>query len=124
MFHGIDGLGWEALPHELLETYFRYIKQNENNLWVATFADVAKYMRERMHADVNENKTGSTITVRLTHTLDSRVYNVPLTLKTYVPASWRVVKSNQQQNLKIQKDARGSYVLYDVIPGETIRLSD
>src|SRR3954454_23672007 len=61
VYHGINGLGSEALPHELLETYFRYIKQKENNLWVATFADVAKYMRERMHAEVNENKTGSTI---------------------------------------------------------------
>lgn len=123
VFHGIDGLGWEALPHEVLETYFRYIKQKENNLWVATFADVAKYMRERMHAEVYENKTGSTITVHLKQTLDSRMYDVPLTLKTYLPASWRVVKSNQRQNLKIQKDAKGSYVLYDVMPGKTMRLS-
>src|SRR5215831_10549610 len=47
VFHGIDGLGYEALPHELLDTYFQKIKRHEADLWIATFSDVAKYMRER-----------------------------------------------------------------------------
>ena len=32
-----------------LKEYFGYIKSQEDKLWVATFQDVAKYMRERMH---------------------------------------------------------------------------
>jgi peptidoglycan/xylan/chitin deacetylase (PgdA/CDA1 family) len=54
VYHGINGLGWEALPDTLLDRYFHYIKQNENNLWVATFKDVAKYIRERMHAAITD----------------------------------------------------------------------
>ena len=42
-------------------------------------------MRERMHADISENKNNKKITVHLTHSLDKHIYNVPLTLKTYVP---------------------------------------
>lgn len=127
VFHGINGLGWEALPSETLENYFQYIKQNENNLWIATFKDVAKYMRERMHATVTENKTDKNITVHLTQTLDGNIYNVPLTLKTYIPESWKNVKitsGNHQQKKQIQKDGNGNYILYDAMPQKTITLSN
>lgn len=120
VFHGVDGLGWEALPHEVLDTYFQYIKQNENDLWIATFEDVAKYMRERMHAGVTTDKNDNNITIHLTQTLDSSVYNVPLTLKTYVSATWNDVKisqGNQQKKIQIHQDANGKYVLYNAMPG-------
>src|SRR6266536_5365283 len=66
VFHGVDGIGWEALPHELLDT---------------------------------------------------NSYNIPLTLKTYVPKEWKKVEvkqDNHQQQLQSQKDARGNYILYRV----------
>src|SRR5665647_810020 len=50
VFHGIDTIGWEPINHEELAEYFQYIKDKEDNLWVATFKDVTKYMRERMAA--------------------------------------------------------------------------
>ncbi len=127
VFHGIDGLGWEALPHELLDTYFQYIKQNENKLWVATFKDVAKYMRQRMNANVTEDISQNKITIHLMQTLDNNIYNMPLTLKTYVPANWKNVKISKdkyQQTTQIRKDDNGSYILYDAMPQETITLSD
>jgi peptidoglycan/xylan/chitin deacetylase (PgdA/CDA1 family) len=126
VFHGINGLGWEALPDSVLDAYFQYIKQNENNLWIATFKDVAKYMREKMHANVTENKTDKSITVRFTQILDSKVYNVPLTLKTYVPENWinvKITSGNHQQKKQVQKDNKGNYILYDAMPQETITLS-
>jgi hypothetical protein len=127
VFHGINGLGWEALPDSVLDAYFHYIKQNENNLWVASFKDAGKYMRERMHATVTENKTGKNITVHLTQSLDGSIYNKPLTLKTYIPKAWKSVKveqDNQQQKFQIKNDAGGNYVLYDAMPdGSEIKLS-
>ncbi len=127
VFHGIDGLGWEALPHEMLQTYFEYIKQKQNGLWIATFKDVGKYMRERMHSTINENKSNDAITVQLSQTLDTNVYNIPLTLKTYIPANWKTVKmmeNSHQQNLQVQNDVNGKYVLYNAMPGSSeIKLS-
>jgi hypothetical protein len=49
-FHGVDGIGWEALTHQQLDKYFSYIKGQRNKLWVATFGDVTRYMRERQSA--------------------------------------------------------------------------
>ena len=127
VFHGVDGLGYEALPHELLDTYFQYIKKHEDNLWVATFSDVAKYMRERMHASVNTGKKGDRIIVHLQHSLDATTYDIPLTLKTYVPEGWKKIKVKQDNLLKqfqARKDSRGNYILYTVNPNKgTIELS-
>jgi hypothetical protein len=123
VYHGINGLGWEALPDTLLDRYFQYIKQNENNLWIATFKDVAKYMRERMHAAITQTKSDKKITVHFSHSLREDVYNLPLTLKTYIPSGWkklRIVQNNRELKMQIKKDENGAYVLYDAIPGKAL----
>jgi peptidoglycan/xylan/chitin deacetylase (PgdA/CDA1 family) len=121
VFHGIDGMGYEALPHELLDTYFTYMKSHESNLCIATFSDVAKYMRERMNATVNADQKKNSITVNLRHSLDIKDYNIPLTLKTYVPKEWKnvVLNNGQSKNkLPIKKDSKGNFVLYPVTPNK------
>jgi hypothetical protein len=123
VFHGVDGLGYEALPHELLDTYFQKIKRHEANLWIATFSDVAKYVRERMHATVNSDKTDNHIMVHLQHSLDADIYNIPLTLKTYVPADWKKVgvkQDDDHRQLQPQKDSKGNYILYRANPNKGI----
>ncbi len=128
VFHGIDGLGYEALPHELLDTYFQYIKKHEDKLWVACFSDAAKYMRERMHASVNTDRKGNNIIVHLQHTLDTNTYNIPLTLKTYVPDDWKktvVKQDNNRRQVQVQKDTKGNYILYRANPNKgAIELSE
>src|SRR5690606_14683908 len=52
VFHGVDSVGWEALPSSLLSEYFSYLKKNEDKLWSATFWNVTKYMRERMNSSI------------------------------------------------------------------------
>ncbi|MGZ3929368.1 MAG: hypothetical protein ACXVJG_20575, partial [Mucilaginibacter sp.] len=116
VFHGIDGLGYEALPSTLLDEYFQYIKSKNDLLWVATFGDVTKYMREREAAKVSTVRKNGKITVTLTHSLDSgKMYDVPLTLKTYVPSGWthaKVIQGKAVHHLSVAKDDKGSYVLY------------
>jgi hypothetical protein len=119
VFHGVDGIGWEALPHELLDEYFQYIKKQEDKLWVATFADVTKYMRERMNANVQAEEKDNKITVHLTHSLDKAMYTIPLTLKTYVSSNWKTVKVKQgdtEQQIHPKEDEKGAYVLYQAFP--------
>ena len=119
-FHGIDGIGWEAKPHETLKLYFEYMKKNENNLWVAPFKDITKYMRERMNASVKfETPSDKKIIITLDHTLDKTLYDVPLTLKTYVETDWRkviVTQGNVSTVYDTQSDPNGNYVLYAVRP--------
>ena len=128
VFHGVDDVGWEAIPGDTLYAYFQYIKSNENNIWVATFKDVTKYIRERMHAEVTYSQKNSKISVQLKHDLDPSLYDLPLTLKTYIPDGWKVVEVKQgvlSEKIKPQKDANGYYVSYRAIPNmEDIILFD
>ncbi|MBK0381222.1 polysaccharide deacetylase family protein [Mucilaginibacter segetis] len=118
-FHGVDGIGWEALTHQELDAYFSYIKKREDKLWVATFGDVTKYMRERQSAKVQATPKANSITVNLTCPLNKTWYNIPLTLKTYVPEKWVNVKVTEGKNVKTFStisDSKGKYILYQAYP--------
>ena len=117
--HGVDGIGWEALTSELLDEYFQYLKSKDGDLWIATFADATKYMRERMSSTIKTAEKDGKITVTLTHSLDKTMYDIPLTLKTYVSSNWKGVQVKQgreNKHIRPQRDAKGSYVLYQAYP--------
>jgi peptidoglycan/xylan/chitin deacetylase (PgdA/CDA1 family) len=122
VFHGIDSLGWEWTPIPKLEEYFNYIVAKEGQVWVATFGDATKYMREREHAKVDASAGNGSIRVSVMHSLDPFMYDLPLTLKTYVPADWKTVTVRQgqgEQKADAQQDANGTYVLYQIKPNST-----
>jgi len=127
VFHGVDGIGWESIPGNTLETYFKYIKSHEDKLWVATFKDVAKYIRERMNSEFNTTQDGEKIIISLNHSLDPDLYDLPLTLKTYVPSGWESIKVTQGEKswfAGTARDEEGRYVRYQVVPNaETIVLT-
>jgi len=121
VIHGVDGLGYEALSDTLLDNYFQYIKSRNSSLWIATFGDVTKYMREREAAKISNGQKGSKITVTLNHSLDKSMYNIPLTLKTYVPADWKHADIKQGKRIhktEVIKDDKGSCVQYQAYPNE------
>jgi hypothetical protein len=119
VFHGVDDIGWEAIEGDTLEAYFKYIKSNEDKVWVATFKDVAKYIRERMNAEVNYVKESDKIMVELNHSLDRELYDIPLTLKTYVPSGWETVEIRQGEKIwfaETESSKDGRYVHYHAVP--------
>lgn len=121
VIHGIDGLGYEARPSSLLDTYFQYIKSNDSKLWIATFGDVTRYMREREAATLVVKNTDGKIKVTLSHSLDKKMYDLPVTLKTYIPAEWKTVRLTQDNNFRsipVLNDIKGSYVLYSAYPNK------
>lgn len=121
VFHGINGIGWEPKTDAELEEYFSYMKEHEDKLWVATFRDVTKYLRERKSAKIQTELRDDAIAVNITSDLDAEVYNVPMTVKTYVPSGWKsatLSKGEASESLAIQKDEKGSFVLYSLKLGE------
>lgn len=127
VFHGVDGIGWEPLTHQELNEYFSYIKDRQNDLWVATFKDVTKYIRERVSGKASAARDGSKIDVKLVHNLNPNIYNLPLTLKTYVPSGWKSVRlkqGNHESTEETRTDNAGTYVLYEARPnGPDIELT-
>lgn len=119
VFHGVDSIGWEAISSELYNEYFQYMKSKENDIWIATFADVTKYMRERKNSNIKTVGKSRKITVNISHSLDKTMYNIPLTLKTYIPSDWDEVQVKQGGKKKIilpLRDDKGSFVLYQAYP--------
>jgi len=128
VIHGVEGIGWEALTRHTLTMMYDHIVANQDRLWVATFGDVTRYMRERMNAKVTTAPSSDgTIRVTLTHALDPALYDLPLTLNTPVPAAWARVVVTQgaaRQTLAPVRDTRGSSVTYHATPnGPAVSLS-
>ena len=128
VFHGVDGIGWEPKTGAELSEYFQFIKSQEDRVWVATFQDVVKYMRERKHAAVQTSRRGDVIEVTLRHDLKNELYDLPLTLKTYVPTQWPAVEIRQGTRIRhapVTRDGQGSYVLYQAVPNaEPVKLAN
>ncbi|MFC2125754.1 polysaccharide deacetylase family protein [Bacteroidota bacterium] len=125
VFHGVEGVGWESIPGEVLENYFNYIKTNEAKLWVATFRDVTKYIRERMNTEITSYMKGKEIHIELSHTLDPGLYDLALSMKTYIPETWKstqVIQNDLTLAHEIGYDQSGRFIIYQGQPnsGEII----
>ena len=127
VFHGVDGIGWKPKTSAELKEYFSYIKSREQSLWVATFQDVTKYIRERTNGTVASYKDGDSISVVLRSSVTDLGYDLPLTLKTNVPKTWKTVEvrqGEQSQHVDVFQTNGASYVLYQALPNaEVIRLA-
>jgi len=127
VFHGVDGVGWQPKTSAELRDYFRYIHSKEQNVWVATFQDVAKYIRERQHGTVASYRDNEVVSVTLRSDLTDLSYDLPLTLRTDVPKEWDAVEVRQgerTQHVKVVRTDDADYVLYQAVPNaESVTLS-
>jgi hypothetical protein len=126
VFHGVDGVGWKPKTSAELREYFGYIHSKEQSVWVATFQDVAKYIRERQRGAVSSYKDGEVISVVLRSDPTDLSYDLPLTLKTYVPKEWNAVEVRQgerTQHVNVVRANDADYVLYQAVPNaEVVKL--
>jgi len=122
VFHGVEGIGYEALPTEVVRSFFDFIREQLTHVWVATYQDGAKYARERHNSTVTSKTAGDAIAVTVTHTLDPKLYDLALTAKSMIPADWQVVRFRQGSEtrwLPIHREAGETFVLYRVQPNGT-----
>ena len=123
VIHGIEGIGYEPVPAANLRAYLDYMKAREDRLWVATFADAAKYVRERMASQATTKQAGNAIEVTVRHSLDPKRYDLQLTAKTTVPAEWsavRVRQGNVTKTIAVQRERGDSYVTYRITPNGSV----
>ncbi|REG81735.1 polysaccharide deacetylase family protein [Algoriphagus antarcticus] len=122
VIHGVEDYGWEPLTTGELKEYFGYIKENKDSLWIATFGDVTKYLRERKATKISAELDANEIRITLTSDLNPNIYDIPLTLKTYLPEGWKDVSLMQKEGnspLEVLSDSKGNYVHYSISPAET-----
>jgi hypothetical protein len=119
VFHGVEGIGWQARTRDDLLSYYSFIKTREDHLWVATFGDITKYMRERMSARPEASYQDGKWIVKLMHSLDPVMYNLPLTLKTYLPVTGKklvIEQGGKEIKSLTGSDEKGWFVLYRIDP--------
>jgi hypothetical protein len=95
------------------------------NVWVDTFGNISRYMKERLNSTiqvVQDNSAGITLHLLLNASLPTATYNVPLTLRSTVPASWTQVKfqqGNSTQTLTPATEGTDRVVYYNAVPGSS-----
>lgn len=107
MTHGIAE-GYAALSDpEILHEHLKYVKAHERDIWVDTFANIARYEKERDGAKltVSETKAGSVICT-INSTLDPKLYDVPLTIvfDAKGATSARAVRTGKELPAHVEKD--------------------
>lgn len=119
VFHGVDGVGWEAIPGDTLHHFFSTLHAHDSDLWVAPFREVTKYMRERMNGQVDSDLKRNQIRVTLSHDLDPQLYDVPLSVRTRLPDRWKKVHVTQEGKVipsKAGADTTGRFITYQALP--------
>lgn len=119
VFHGIEGIGWEAISESIIKEYFEYIA-SKKDIWVGTFAEVTKYMRQRMNTDVFWELQNDELHFEINTKLEPFWYTIPLTLETVVPKNWEnasLVMEGKKQSLEIRNSGKQNLVVYNVPAG-------
>ena len=72
-----------------------------------------------MKSTVTTKQAGKAIEVNVTHALDKKLYDWPLTARTTVPADWTSVQVTQGKDKKTvpaQQGPNGPFVQYQITP--------
>ncbi len=70
---------------EILRAHLRHVKSREREIWVDTFANIARYEKERDDAKLEISGKHGHLTCLLRSTLDPRIFDVPLTIVIDTP---------------------------------------
>ena len=99
------------------------------NVWVDTFGAIARYMQERLSSSLTVlSESPFEIRLRLFHSLDPDIYDLPLTIRSSVPSHWfrvRVKQGNLYQTVTPVVESGQTIVYYNAAPnGEEIVLRE
>ena len=90
---------WYPMTVEWLTQLCEWIQNKD--IWVATAADITKYMRERESAQYEIiSQSDASVRMNLTDTLGNNIYNFPLTLDIPIPNNWDSTFVYQDGNFK------------------------
>jgi oligosaccharide reducing-end xylanase len=121
LFHGIDDDGGYS-PFSSVEfrKNLEYVHAHDAQLWIATFADATKYVRERNALNVKElSAKKNCIILSVSDTLDNTVFNQAVSLGRALPKGWtgaEVTQNGKSVVSKLVKGGTSTKVQFDVVP--------
>ena len=127
--HRIGDVSGTEMTYEVADKYFAYIDsyQESGDIWVATFSNAVKYVRERQNtkASVRYELGNIYLTLNMAqttadgHTIDKEVFDHPLTVKVEVPDTFNEVYYKLGTEIKMARafrEGNSTYAYVDAIP--------
>jgi oligosaccharide reducing-end xylanase len=122
MHHGIgaDTHNWATTNLDEMKKHLEYLDGKRNTIWVETFGNVARYIKERDAASLKVKTTADTkITLELTDNLADSIYNFPLTVRRPLPDGWTVAIVTQKDKPvddSVITVGSTKYVMFKAVP--------
>lgn len=134
MWHNISpngDSGYQPISTDMAREHLEYLvnKRKTNEIWIASFVDATKYIKEQQNANVTAYLEDDLICVDLNvdyNTLDKAVFSYPLTVKMEIPINWRdddiqIEGENIDYIRKVVDQVE--YLIFDMLPGSTVSIS-
>lgn len=122
-FHGVGG-DWHSTPMDIFLALLDKLDACKDAVWVTDPVSYHKYLTERKGAELQVvQNAANRITLRLTCNTDPALYDLPLTLRTKVPADWKACSVTQGQS-KTNVEVADGAIQYTAAPvtGEIVIL--
>ena len=127
--HRVGDVQDTDLTYAMADKMFAYIAQlkNEGKVWVTTYSEAVKYVRERQNSTVHAYTEGGSIYVDVTMAavtedglaLSADVFNTPLTVKVEVPAEYGTIYytiAEREYTAEAFSDGSKNYAYVNVAP--------
>lgn len=103
------------------EELFAYTDSLGDQVWVATLTDATLYYHQWSTSTVTTEFDGTAVKVSLTDKENDEIYDMALTVKVQVPATWSCAKVGDAV-YEIERTARAAYIYVDVAPETTVSI--
>lgn len=116
-FHGVGG-DWLSVPMDYFIALLDKLDSRRDDLWITDPISHLKYLTERTTAKVTTVRSDpAQIRLRLSSQADAALYDLPLTLVTKVPSTWKHCQIVQGAAKTTAAVVNGE-VRYDALPGD------
>ena len=124
-FHTVtEGEPYEAVgtSKETLDAHCKVLYDKYNGrVWFASFEEVSIYEKQLQNVKMNPtDMSGDSMIFTVNSTLDTDIYNIPMTFKVYVPSTaqtaYAKVNGEPQDIETVQTDENGSYIYVYNVP--------
>lgn len=122
LLHGVDNDGgYSPVASDELKKGLAYLKKNDDKFWVATFDEVARYIKERNCVSVNElNASEISVEIKISVSLyNNELYNYPISIQRELPKKWFNAEVRQNNILiesNIVDDNSRKSIRFNAIP--------
>lgn len=116
LFHGVKK------DKEKVDKALAVIKENEKDIWVGTYSEIARYGQEADTAKLNISSVKpDEIKFSLSDDMDDKLFTYPLTVKIRLAADWQTINAEQNGKkipAKIVKNNSAKFALVQAVPDQ------